>query len=316
MPIFARAGACSSFLLLLATAIATAQPGQHVTRMEVVHGKPYVMVMVNGKGPFRFVVDTGTGGEALIAPSLADQLHLPAVGESRLVDPSGQGNQKAPILQVQSLNVAGVEFTDVRAIRHQLASEDGSCQGLLGFVLFRDYLLRLDYPERRLALSRGGIKPDGEKSVLPFRMPDGVPIVTIQVAGKDVDAQIDTGGIGLSLPAELASRLKFVSDPALFAISESLATRFKVKAGKLAADVNMGRYTFDDPVVEINPAFPLANLGGYVMQFFAVTFDQNNGLVRLDARKKVFHLNSLPSVLRLQNAPPAKPVDQSLVPVG
>ena len=39
-------------------------------------GKPYVMVTVNGKGPYRFVIDTGTGAEAFVTPELADELKL------------------------------------------------------------------------------------------------------------------------------------------------------------------------------------------------------------------------------------------------
>ena len=40
------------------------QPNQvHSTSMEVTHGRPYVMVTINGRGPFRFIIDTGTGGD-------------------------------------------------------------------------------------------------------------------------------------------------------------------------------------------------------------------------------------------------------------
>ena len=36
-------------------------PTLHQAPMVERYGKPYVMVTVNGKGPFRFVIDTGTG---------------------------------------------------------------------------------------------------------------------------------------------------------------------------------------------------------------------------------------------------------------
>lgn len=315
MPFLTRLGGCTA-LLTIATLPTYAQDPEHSTRMEVVHGKPYVMVTVNGKGPFRFVIDTGTGGQALVTSALADQLALPVVGQARLTDPSGQGEQRAQILLVQSLNVAGVEFTGVKAIRHGLAAEDEDCQGLLGFTLFRDYLLKLDYPNQRMTLALGALAPDGESAVLPFRMPDGVPIAPLRIKGRRVEAQIDSGGIGLSLPRQLASQLKFASDPVAFAMGESLSTRFQVMAGRLGSDVHLGRYTFEQPFVEVNPAFPLANFGACAMQNFAITFDQNNLLLRLDAQRKRFHLNAGPTILRLQNAPPQKPPDLALVPVG
>ncbi len=316
MPFLASMGAACAVLLALFAGPAYAQDSVHSTRMEVVNGKPYVMVTVNGKGPFRFVIDTGTGGQAMVTLELADQLELPVVGQARLTDPSGQGGQRAQIVLIESLNVAGVEFTGVAAVRHRLTGEDQSCQGLLGFTLFRDYLLKLDYPGRRMTLASGALQPDGERSVLPFRMPDGVPIAALRIGDLRVEAQFDSGGTGLSLPERLASRLKFVSDPALFGSGESLSTRFLLKAGRLDANVHLGRYTFDRPVVAINPAFPLANFGSDVMQNFSVTFDQNNLLMRLDAQQRHFHLDSLPTRLRMQNAPSPEPPDTTLVPVG
>ncbi len=315
MPFLPRLGTCVTLLSLFALPL-RAQPATSSSRMDVVHGKPYVMVTVNGKGPFRFVIDTGTGAQALVTASLAGQLGLPVVGQARLTDPSGQGEQRAPITLIQSLNVAGVEFTAVQAIEHSLAAEDAACQGLLGFTLFRDYLLTLDYPNHRLALAPGALAPDGEHSVLPFRMPDGVPIVPLQINGRRVEAQLDSGGTGLSLPTQVAEHLKFASDPVVFAVGESLSTRFQLMAGRLGSDVRVGRYAFAKPFVEINAAFPLANFGGCAMQNFSITFDQVNHLVRLDSQQTSFHLNEDSTILRLQSTPQERPRDQALVPIG
>lgn len=307
----ARALALAAF-----SVAAPAQTPARVVHMDVVHGKPYVMVMVNGRGPFRFVVDTGTGGEAFITPALADQLQLPTIGQARLLDPSGKGEQRAQVLYVQSLSLGGVDFADVRALRHSLAGEDETCMGLLGFTLFRDYLLTLDYPGRTLSLAQGDLAPDGEQSVLPFRMPDGVPIAPIQIGGERVEAQLDSGGVGLTLPEPLARQLHFASTPVVYANAESLATRFALKAARLDADVLIGRFRFVHPVVEIHPAFPLVNLGACPMQNFAVTFDQRNLLVRFASDRTTLHLDSMPTTMRMQNAPAPQPTDLALVPVG
>ncbi len=308
--------AASLVIACALSAAAFAQSAKHIVRMDVVHGKPYVMVMVNGRGPFRFVVDTGTGAQAFITPALADQLQLPAIGQVRLLDPSGRGDQHAQVVYVQSLNLGGVEFADVRALRHTLAAEDETCMGLLGFTLFRDYLLTLDYPNHSLALGEGALAPDGEQSVLPFRMPDGVPIAPIEIGGEPVEAQLDSGGVGLTLPEPLARQLRFASTPVVYANAESVATRFELKAGRLGSDVQVGRFRFVQPVVEIHPAFPLVNLGACPMQNFTVTFDQKNLLVRFDSEHQVLHLDSMPTNMRMQNAPASRPPDLALVPVG
>ena len=293
-----------------------AQERTHSAPMTERYGKPYVMVTINGKGPYRFVIDTGTGADAFVSPELADELHLPSAGDAVLSDPSQQSGRRVPVVLLQSVRIAGVEFSSVKAVRHTVTGEAGSCHGLLGFTLFRDYLLTLDFPNRQILLTAGALVLDGEKAVLPFRMPQGVPIASLRVDGKSVEAQLDSGGGGLTLPESLAAHLKWEIPPVAFATGNTLTTRFEIKAARLASDVNIGKYTFTHPVVEIHPAFPLVNFGSPPMQNFAITFDQKSLLVRLDADRDHFTLTAPPSPTRLTNQ--AKPVDtsNSLVPLG
>ena len=330
MPVLTRVRICLASALLLGTAVGSLiaqdagtdnssqlpQARAISAPLELIHDKPFVSVMVNGRGPYRFLVDTGTGGQALISPEIADLLALPVAGRARLTDPTGQGEQRSDILLIHSLNIAGAEFSDVRAIRHRLYGQEESCQGVLGFTLFKNYLLTLDFPGRRLLLTRGALGQDEGGSVLPFRMPDGVPIAPLRIEGQRVEAQIDSGGTGLSLPEPLAAKLTFLSAPVAFGNGESLATRFQIKAARLRPDVHVGHYTFKQAFVEINPAFPLANLGSTPMQHFVITFDQARLLLRLHSDQRVLRLNASPTAMELINAPKREPSDRTLVPVG
>jgi hypothetical protein len=287
----------------------------HSAPMEVTHGKPYVMVTVNGKGPFRFLIDTGTGGDAIITSELAQVLDLPVTGEAKLSDPTGKGGQVVPIRRIGTLRVAGVDFYAIKAIEHSLPNGDGICQGMLGFTLFRDFLFTLDYVNGKLILAEGELVPDGEKTVLPFRSPDGVPIARLVIGNKEVEAQLDSGGLGLSLPERLIPQLKLAASPSLFGRGQSLSTRFDLKVAKLATDVRLGEITLDQPWVEINPAFPLANFGSCPMQHFIITFDQENHLLRFDGPHKRITLGVTPTPLHLTNQP-GDLKDLALVPVG
>jgi len=316
MPFFARTVSVCAVLLAAAAPSLSAQEATHSAPMIERYGKPYVMVTINGRGPYRFVIDTGTGADAFVTPELADELQLPTAAEVVLSDPSGQGGLRAPIVLLPSVRLAGVEFNWVRAIRHAVTGEAGTCQGLLGFTLFRDYLLTLDFPNRLVLLTEGVLTPDGEQTVLPFRMPEGVPIASLSVNGQSVEAQLDSGGGGLTLPEGLAARQKWDIPPVAFAAGHTLTTRFEIKAAKLAGDVIVGKYTFTHPVVEIHPAFPLVNFGSPPMQIFAITFDQRNLRVRLDADRDHFKLTAPPSPTRLTNQPKLAPTPTDLVPVG
>ncbi|HXR39245.1 MAG TPA: aspartyl protease family protein [Terracidiphilus sp.] len=311
----ANPGSALATFLVASVLSLSAQDAVHSEPMTERFGKPYVMVTINGKGPYRFVIDTGTGGDAIVTPAVADELHLPTIGQARLNDPSGLGGAQSPVVFVESIKLAGVEFTEIRAIRHELTNEAGACQGLLGFTLFRSYLLTLDFPRRRVLLATGELKPDGGDAVLPFRMPQGVPITALEVAGHAVDAQLDSGGGGLTLPEALASQLKFDIDPVVFATGQSLSTRFAIKVAKLASDVKLGKYTFTHPVVEIHPAFRLVNFGSPPMENFTITFDQKNLLVHLAASHKRFTLTAPPTPTRLTNQPDREP-PPNLLPVG
>jgi len=293
----------------------TEKPAVFSAPLELIHDKPFVSVTLNGHGPYRFLVDTGTGGQALVTPELAQELSLPVVGHARLKDPSGLGEQRSDITRIEALNVAGAEFSDVDAVVHNLYG-DVSCQGVLGFTLFEDYLLTLDFPGHRMMLSPGAIDNQAEGSVLPFRMPDGVPVVDLQIDEQPFRAQLDSGGTGLSVPERDLKELKFEETPVGFANGESVSTKFQIKAARLESDVKLGRYTFKQAFVEIDSAFPLVNVGSTPLQHFVITFDQVNELVRLYSREETLHLDASPPPVLLLNEPQRQPSDSKLVPVG
>jgi hypothetical protein len=281
----------------------------HSTAMEVIHGRPYVMVTINAKGPFRFMVDTGTGADAIISPELASELGLPSAGERQLNDPTGNG-QKAPLRRIDSLAVAGLDFYAIKAIEHKIPVSDGTCLGLLGFRLFSDFLLTLDYVHGRMILAEGELVPDGQKSVLPFSKPQGVPVARLTIGNRDVDAQIDSGGAGLSLPEGLLPQLRLLVGPESFGSGEALFSHYQFTVARLAADVRLGEITLDQPWVEIVPAFSVVNFGSCPLQHLIVTFDQENNLVRLDGPHKHITLELTPAPL------PSHPSELALVPAG
>jgi hypothetical protein len=291
------------------------RPAAYTAPLELIHDKPFVSVMVNGHGPYRFLIDTGTGGEALVTPELARELSLPVVGHAKLTDPSGIGEQRSDIMRIDSLNIAGAEFSDIDAVLHTLYGES-DCQGVLGFTLFEDYLLTLDFPDHRMTLAQGKLDPRAGGSVLPFRMPDGVPIVRLNIDQQQFEAQIDSGGTGLSVPLKDSAELKFQQPPVDFASGESVSTRFQIKAARLQSDVKLGRYTFKKAFVEINSAFPLVNIGSTPLQHFIITFDQASELVRLYSSEDTLHLDASPAIMDLVNQPRHEASDRRLVPVG
>jgi Aspartyl protease len=274
--------------------------------MEIGRDLPQVRVMVNGQGPFTFGIDTGAGTEAVVMAALVQQLKLPVTGEDTLDDPTGVGSQKVPVVTIRSLNIAGVEFTNLKASQFagpMLPNVDG----ILGFLLFRDYLFTLDYPRQQFTLTQGNLPAADGQEIVPFRMPDNIPVIELSFGTQKIDAHIDSGGKGLSVPAKFAENLKFASDLVVLGKGATVANSFEIKGARIASDVHLGAYTFSNPFVEVNPIFPTGNFGSYALRSFAITFDQKKGLVRFAAADKTIVLAG-PKMMR---APQSQPQSSS-----
>ncbi len=81
--------------------------------------------------------------------------------------------------------------------------------GILGFNLFSDYLLTLDYAAKRVRIEQGQLpEPDGAE-ILNYESQNGIPIVELQVGEAKLKAHIDSGNTvgAFMLPASLAEKL-------------------------------------------------------------------------------------------------------------
>ncbi|HYJ34080.1 MAG TPA: serine hydrolase [Candidatus Binatia bacterium] len=242
-----------------------------------------VSVMLNGQGPFRFAIDTGAAGCARIDAAVARKLGLPVVGEARVGDPSGKNMKSAEIVSIDSLAIGGARFVGLTATAGDLAGHlpGEAVDGILGFGLFDDCLLTLDFPALRMTLAEGSLPADGA-GVLTYRDERGIPSVTMRVAGVSVDTDVDAGAMGgFSLPESFAAKLPLAEPPRVVGHARTVSNEFEIKAARLDGDVAVGGTTFAKPMVEFQPVFDVGNIGARVLRDFAVTFDPKNHRMRL-----------------------------------
>ena len=282
---------CRVLGLVLATASwAGPDAGIRSTPIELRRNMPFVQVQVNGRGPFTFGIDAGTGADALVAPALAEALGLSTTGTVEAGDPSGKNPRQLPKVSLAKLSVAGVDFAGITAAVYQPSQAEGRCDGILGFPLFRERLLTLDYPGARLVIGEGTLARTTDGTTVAFHAPDGVPVVDLTVGSETVPAVIDSRGSGLALPASLADRLPRTGEPVIIGRGRTISGEFEIRGVDLATDVLLGGYRFQRPFVALHPEFPIANVGGIVLRSFALTFDQRSKLVRLEAPERTLTL--------------------------
>jgi predicted aspartyl protease len=266
------------------------QAADRSAHIDLCRGVPLVRVNVNGRGPFSFIVDTGTSSRVILSRRLVKRLGLPVTGSIHVTDLSGSKRQALDAVTIDTLEVAGTQFRSVPAAVNNLPNGDNVFDGLLGFALFRDYLLTLDYPHRKLTLTKGSLAGSRDPNVLPLRMPGGIPVVPVSIAGNTADTEIDSGGLGLSLTAALAGQVKFAGRLKTVAYGRTQLSAFELRGGVMDGAVELGEFRFDEPWVEINPVFPLPSLGSAALQDFAVTFDQRSRLAQFSSASRAHSL--------------------------
>jgi CubicO group peptidase (beta-lactamase class C family) len=245
---------------------------------------PAVQVRVNGQGPFLFAIDTGGAGLARIDSALAARLGLETVGEALGGDPSGKNPRRMRLVAVDSIEIGGATFAKLTAaVRdyNEMPREE-RVDGILGFGLFANCLLTLDYPADRVRLATGELPAANGADVLDYRNRRGIPSTTIRVAGREIEADVDAGSMGgIILPESEMASLPLASKPVVIGKARTVSNTFEIRAADLDGDVTIGGITIRRPTLEFQPIMPTANLGARVLRDYAITFDQKNERLRM-----------------------------------
>jgi hypothetical protein len=159
-----------------------------------------VEARVNGAGPFRFLVDTGTT-RTVIDPDLANQLQLPTVGQVNVTTVLHHRQDKLVRLQDVQLDQASV--SDLGAMVDKLTRQKMLAPGIRG-VLGEDFLSRFDLliDYKKHVIQLGASPPAGERCRFevtgeyrgaPTTNRILVDVEFMEVSGNHVQLQLDTG---------------------------------------------------------------------------------------------------------------------------
>jgi hypothetical protein len=229
-------------------------------------GRPAVEVLVDGKGPFRFGIETGARFVA-IAPRVAEQAGL-------------QGET----FRVQEIAIGEAKFFDLPAARARFA--DDRIDGILGLPFYENLLLTLDFPAQKVRFERGTLPPSDGKTLLPMTRAGPFWAVPVEIAGTSFRAILDTRGSGiLGVNPRIAGKLAFAAPAVVIGKAHGAAIpETEVRAGRLAGDLRMGALTFSRPLVGIRqlpPHFPEEPLLGIeALQETVLTLDQKSAVAR------------------------------------
>ena len=240
--------------------------------------RAWVEVTIEGQGPYRFLIDTGSAA-LVIDREVAAELELGGLPMPLFV----RGADRAQWRWVRQAGVDELEIGDARfhdvgcTILDLPEGEDG----ILSFGLFADCLPTIDFPERRLVLRpRTGPVEIGPDAV-PYELDRGIPVVEVPVGDEVVRATLDTGYNGwLQLPDALEPWFEFRVPPNFRVEYESIHGSGEFRGGQLDGILWFGDTRVLDPIVTLGGDGAL--LGTGVLQYFVVHFDPHARTIWLE----------------------------------
>lgn len=210
-------------------------------KFELVRYRPFVNVMVNGKGPLRFVVDTGAS-LSVLSEEAANKLGLKAVargGSARAVG----GNGSFPIVYglLDSMTLGDVRIESVpiyiRTVHHTPDTPlNARADGYIGLSMLANYLITLDYQKREMILDhrfpQEAAAPAPATETAPGAPEAASPaaaLAALATEGTEVPIRSTSGGLASAetLLPRLERPLNFIIDTGATTTVISKATVFR-----------------------------------------------------------------------------------------
>lgn len=243
---------------------------------------PVVEATVEGRGPYRFFLDTGASA-CVFDTAFVRELGLEHRGTTEIGDPSDNARIPAERAWVEELVLGGLTLRGVEVVAFDRSSLGGGedIKGVLGLPLFMRVLFTLDYAAGEVRLRQGELEPD-QPHVVPFEL-EILPRLYVDVDGTILWTTIDSGSpAGITLPQGFAAGLDFLEPLALIGSGRTVNSEFSINGGRLEGTVRLAGHELVDPYVTSTDLLEHVNLGYGVLRHFALTIDLGRRLMAFE----------------------------------
>lgn len=230
-----------------ATPPADAPPSTPTGRMPLhadASGRVQADVLLDGRGPFRFTVDSAATGVA-ISQLLATRLGLPMGGATQVTGGIGHA-----ATQTVAVDTVRTDLFDLRGL--PLPTLPGlSADGVLGMAPFAHGRIELDLSARSLIASPSAPTPAGFAAI-PGQLRHGVLIVDVRIDGVAAKALVDTGAPYDIGNPKLQAALGLIAGDARLSPGGTFADGFgqeRMVEQATPARIDLGGVTFARPTV-------------------------------------------------------------------
>jgi ketosteroid isomerase-like protein len=227
---------------------------------------PLVEIVINGSGPYRFLVDLGSN-VVIVRRSVAD-----ASGMEVMVEREG-----TDIVRARRIRMGDVVFHGVVMGSYDELDVDG----VLGYNILQGDGIALDYPARVLELGPTAFAAGAP--AMEYEVEGRLPYLPARIGDRAVLLNLDTGATNwIVFPDAWASWLPLaappVEGPVLFN-NQTGASRNRI--GQLSVDLVVGSHVIRRPVVFFEPEVDDAWLGSALLVDSRVELDTRTRLARI-----------------------------------
>ena len=295
--------ACLALVIVLSISsgarAATAEADAPTTvPMTVANNHVYIDVMLDGKGPYHFVLDSGAP-YGLLDRAVAADLRLDVKARGPI---GGVGDRPAPAgdATLASVSIGGRELDRRRFIVTPLHETVGAAEGLaldgvIGADLLETIVTTVDYARGVVVLDDDFTRAsrDGAR-VISLEFHDGLPQVACRLDRAPGRCTIDTGSrLGATIFAPFVARYPALAPAHASAIGVDGFGLGGAAYGRLARlhELAFGGFVLHDLACDYSTqragAFAdeatAANLGGAILRRFTITFDYRQRRIALRA---------------------------------
>ena len=253
--------------------------------IQLVESMPTILATVNGRGPYRFGIDTGAPGYLRVTPALASALGLEPVGQALTGDPSGRNPVRVPVYRVDSLAFGGLTYSGISTTALTLPNPRlANLDGIIGIGFFEQLLLTIDYGRLRFSAAPGALPAADGREVVDATLDRGVLIsVPLSIGGTVHQVHLDTGNTRhpFFMPAESIAGLPTRGAARSIGVAHTVSQDVQLQAIDLAAPVSVGATRLPIADVGFPAVASVGNIGSRALAGMAVTVDYANRRVRI-----------------------------------
>jgi hypothetical protein len=231
---------------------------------------------------FHFIIDTGSS-VTLVTPDVVKHFggKTPAnQTPMRVRGANGEVKLLNPVI-LKRLQLGAARFEGVRALIYDLADLSNHLgvriDGVLGFPVFRETLLTLDYLQSQVIITPYGVPTAQPGVTIPFNNEQNTPLIPIQIGPESLIALVDSGSDAPLSLNTVGLHPTFRYGPKPGVLIASLSGDRLGMTGRLAQPLTIGAYVIENPVVNVTDE--LSSIGGGLLRNFTVTFDQKRNQV-------------------------------------